>query len=268
MPKHCFLSSSHRFTGPWILTLCSVTSGQGTKMLLSGSPQVLAFTAVIQDRCQHCLCISETTGLKVFNYISQAHTDTTLRIWIHVLISLYPKHIHILYHTRFVWSQHLLLQQHSYLETICRCRRLKRCGFDPWVRKNPWKRAQQCILVFLTGESPRTREPGRLQSYNPWGCRVEHDWACTYAHAHTHTFVKLLWKCFWNWNFSCAYMVFRKHVSVFWVLMTINLHLMGSFWVWCWRYNILKEKILLSLYFNRPKKLSFSVRNRWRKQYQ
>ena len=34
----------------------------------------------------------------------------------------------------------------------CQCRRCKRHGFDPWVRKIPWKRAWQPIPVFMTGE--------------------------------------------------------------------------------------------------------------------
>ena len=29
----------------------------------------------------------------------------------------------------------------------------KRCVFDPWIRKIPWRRAWQPILVFLSGES-------------------------------------------------------------------------------------------------------------------
>ena len=33
------------------------------------------------------------------------------------------------------------------------CRRLKRYGFDPWVRKIPWRRKWQPTLVFLPGES-------------------------------------------------------------------------------------------------------------------
>ena len=37
-------------------------------------------------------------------------------------------------------------------------------GFDPWVGKSPWRRAWQPSLVFLPGESPRPKEPGRLQS--------------------------------------------------------------------------------------------------------
>ena len=35
----------------------------------------------------------------------------------------------------------------------CQCRRHMRCGFDPWVKKIPWRSAWQPIPVFLPGES-------------------------------------------------------------------------------------------------------------------
>ena len=38
-------------------------------------------------------------------------------------------------------------------EPACRCRRHKRCRFDPWVRKIPWRRAWQPTPVFLPEES-------------------------------------------------------------------------------------------------------------------
>ena len=38
-------------------------------------------------------------------------------------------------------------------EPACQCRRYKRWGFDPWVRKIPWRRAWQPSPVFLPGES-------------------------------------------------------------------------------------------------------------------
>ena len=38
-------------------------------------------------------------------------------------------------------------------ESTCQCRRHKRCGFDPWVGKIPWRRAWQPTLVFLPEES-------------------------------------------------------------------------------------------------------------------
>ena len=40
----------------------------------------------------------------------------------------------------------------------------RRPGFHPWVGKIPWRGAWQPTPVFLPGESPRTEEPGKLQS--------------------------------------------------------------------------------------------------------
>ena len=49
-------------------------------------------------------------------------------------------------------------------EPPCQCRRHQRCGFNPWVRKIPWRRAGQPTPVLSAGESPWTEEPDRLQS--------------------------------------------------------------------------------------------------------
>ena len=38
-------------------------------------------------------------------------------------------------------------------EPACQSRRHKKYGFDPWVRKIPWRRAWQPIPIFLPGES-------------------------------------------------------------------------------------------------------------------
>ena len=40
----------------------------------------------------------------------------------------------------------------SVKEPACQCRRCKRCGFNPWAGKIPWRRAQQPTSVFLPGE--------------------------------------------------------------------------------------------------------------------
>ena len=45
--------------------------------------------------------------------------------------------------------------------------------WEIWVGKIPWRRAWQPSPVFLPGESPRTEEPGGLQSVGSQ--RVEHD---------------------------------------------------------------------------------------------
>ena len=76
-------------------------------------------------------------------------------------------------------------------EPACQCRRHNRCGFDPWVRKIPWRRAWKPTPVFLPGQSHGQRS---LVGYSPWGHRVRHDWsnlACT----HNYSFNFLFTEC-------------------------------------------------------------------------
>ena len=62
---------------------------------------------------------------------------------------------------------------------------LKRCGFDPWVRKIPWRRKWPPTSAFLPGKPHGQRG---LVGYSPWGSqRVRHDWAAA---------VHLLIECF------------------------------------------------------------------------
>ena len=53
-------------------------------------------------------------------------------------------------------------------EPTCQCKRYKRRGFNPWVRKIPWRRAWQPTPVFLPRESHGQRN---LTDYSPWGCK-------------------------------------------------------------------------------------------------
>ena len=50
-------------------------------------------------------------------------------------------------------------------ESACQCRRCKRCGFDPWVRKIPWSRKWQPTSVFLPGKFQVLKS---LAGYSPW----------------------------------------------------------------------------------------------------
>ena len=50
-------------------------------------------------------------------------------------------------------------------EPTCQCRR---CQFNPWVRKIPWRRPYQPTPVFLPGES---HGQGSLVGSNPGGCK-------------------------------------------------------------------------------------------------
>ena len=60
-------------------------------------------------------------------------------------------------------------------ESTCQCRK---CGFDPWARKVPWRRKWQPIPVFLLGKSHRQRS---LVRYSPCG----HKESDTAEHART-----------------------------------------------------------------------------------
>ena len=51
-------------------------------------------------------------------------------------------------------------------ESNCQCRRHKRCEFDPWVEKIPWRRKWQPTPVFFPAESHEQRS---LVGYSPWG---------------------------------------------------------------------------------------------------
>ena len=48
-------------------------------------------------------------------------------------------------------------------EPACQCRRHKRCRFDPWFRKIPWRRIMATHSSILAWRIPWTEEHGRLQ---------------------------------------------------------------------------------------------------------
>ena len=76
--------------------------------------------------------------------------------------------------------------QTSGKEPACQCRRYKRGGFDPWVRKIPCRRAWQPTPVF----SPREFHGHRgLAGYSPWGHK-ESDMTEQLTHTHIHTETK------------------------------------------------------------------------------
>ena len=50
-------------------------------------------------------------------------------------------------------------------EPVCQCRRCKRLGLDPWIRKISWGRKWLPTPAFLPGESHGLRS---LAGYSPW----------------------------------------------------------------------------------------------------
>jgi len=54
------------------------------------------------------------------------------------------------------------------------CLQCRRCGFNRWVGKIPWRRKWQPTPVFLPGKS---HEQGRLVGYRQWCQKTWHDLA-------------------------------------------------------------------------------------------
>ena len=74
-------------------------------------------------------------------------------------------------HTDHMCNYHVLSYSQGFLggssdkESTCQCRRHKRCGFDPWIGKIPWKRVWQPIPVFLPVKSHGHRSGA---GHSPW----------------------------------------------------------------------------------------------------
>ena len=76
------------------------------------------------------------------------------------------------------WASPTAQQLRIYLQ----CRRHRRRGFDPWVRKIPWRRQWHPTPEFLPGKSHEQRS---LAGYSPCGHKESDtnewlsDWACS-----------------------------------------------------------------------------------------
>ena len=69
-------------------------------------------------------------------------------------------------------------------ESTCQWRRHRRCRFDPWVEKIPWRRKWQPTPVFLPGKSQGQRS---LAGYGSWDHKESDMTEC--AHTHTQSIV-------------------------------------------------------------------------------
>ena len=61
--------------------------------------------------------------------------------------------------------------------------------FDPWMGKIPWRRKWQPTPVLLPWKFHGWRS---LIGYNPWGCRVRHDWVNSLSLFHVQTQIMVL----------------------------------------------------------------------------
>ena len=93
------------------------------------------------------------------NQLAKSHPLDTI---IHVLLML-KLHLNPALITLPGW--------HSGKESVCQYRRCKRCGFDSWVGKMPWRRKWQPTPVFLPGKCHGQRSLVGPQSIGSWRVR-------------------------------------------------------------------------------------------------
>ena len=77
-----------------------------------------------------------------------------------------------------IWDKGLPIWYNS-KESACQCRRCKRHGFNPWIRKIPWSRKWQPTPVFLPGKFHGQRS---LLGYSDVAKSQTwlSNWTCTY----------------------------------------------------------------------------------------
>ena len=107
----------------------------------------------------------------------------------------------------------------------------RRTGFDPWIRKIPWRRERQPTPVFLPEESQRQRS---LAGYNPWGC-IELDTTEWLIHTHDRFSPRLpLTPALPLWILVCGSLVFWNRVqqmSASWCSLISQVFFFISSWI-------------------------------------
>jgi len=86
-------------------------------------------------------------------------------------------------------------------ESSCQC---KRCRFNPWVGKIPWKRKWQLTLIFLSRESNGQRSSG-LSSMNSTCQKTLHDWVTEHPCMHAQNLIVKVMQIFKTLRFHFTY---------------------------------------------------------------
>ena len=111
----------------------------------------------------------------------------------------------------------------SVVKNLFAIKEIRRHGFDPWIRKIPWRRAWQPTPVFMPGESHGQRS---LVGYNPQG-GTELDamkWLSRHAsmHTHIHTYKYV-------WVFIHTYIFAYTYICVYICMLCVYIHISQCF---------------------------------------
>ena len=86
----------------------------------------------------------------------------------------------------------------------------RRCMFDPWVRKIPWRRKWQPTPVFLPGESHGQRS---LPGYSPWGHKESDTTELTKQQGYLYLMKDLFLPPELSFNPAYAFILFCRNFS-------------------------------------------------------
>ena len=115
--------------------------------------------------------------IKMFKIIT--HQRNAVKTTVKYTAYIYPYNSAVLLLGTFPGEMNTFIHKKTYIRIIViashpgsasgkepayQCRRHKRCKFDPWVGKIPWRRKWQPIPVFLPGKSCGQRS---LLGYSP-----------------------------------------------------------------------------------------------------
>ena len=84
----------------------------------------------------------------------------------------------------------------------------RRRGFNPWLRKMPWRRKWQPTLVFLPGKSHGQKS---LVDCSSWGCKESDTTEC--SHKTSQDGYIYIYICIYVYTYICIYVYIYIHIS-------------------------------------------------------
>ena len=153
--------------------------------------------------------------------------------------SLIEQNVKIIHLTE-LYTGEGLLRWHSGKE----CKRWRRSGFNPWVRKNRWRKTWQPTPIFACLENP-TEDPGRLQSMGSQSHKDLSTTECACMHVRVfyiqYRIICKQWQfCFFLSSLDSLYFsLFCFMIAVTWASNSLELkwgssHLCYLYHLCCW----------------------------------
>ena len=130
-------------------------NGRYRYFLCALSPHICTVPPTVNIQPHHDTLF--TTGEPTLTHWNHPESIVSLRVHVWCITCYGLRHLFMMPYT-------MTPRWHSGKESICQCRRCKRCKFNPWLRRIPWSRKWQFTPVFLPGKFHGQRGLGGQQS--------------------------------------------------------------------------------------------------------